>query len=410
MMHPKNLSINDFTYPLPVDRIASYPLSVRDSSKLLIYNDGHISEDIYRNISVHIPAESLLIFNDTKVIEARLYFQSISNKKIELFCLSPDESYLDIASALAEQNCVLWYCLIGGASKWDKEVDLKKIIQFGGSEFTLSAKYIDRINDYYLIQFSWAQPGISFVEVLHYAGVVPLPPYIKRNADSSDSERYQTIYATKEGSVASPTAGLHFTQNVFTELEKKKITCDFVTLHVGAGTFKPVKSEIMEGHEMHAEFFSVSKDLIENIYSNLNKCIIAVGTTSLRTIESLYWLGVKIKLGIDIEPSLFLGQWEAYDLSKHQISTKNAISSLLSWMSDKNIKYLFGNTQIIIAPGYEFKILRALVTNFHQPHSTLILLVAAAIGDEWKKVYDYALSNNFRFLSYGDGSLLWIKH
>lgn len=409
MPHPKDLFIKDFSYLLPEEKIAKYPLKNRDSAKLLIYKAGIIYEDIYVNIAEHIPFESLAIFNNTKVIEARLFFETTNGKRIEIFCLSPNEADLEISTALGKKSEVLWNCYIGSISKWDRNRPLIKIINIGEREVILSAKYISKINDYHLIRFFWDDSDLSFIEVLHYAGVIPLPPYIKRMAEDSDSKRYQTVYARQEGSVASPTAGLHFTSRVFDELNKKKIKTDFITLHVGAGTFKPVKSETMTGHNMHSEFFSVSLELIKNIRVNLNTSIVSVGTTTIRTLESLYWFGTKIKLGIEISTTPALSQWEVYDLSSHPVTAYESISYLISWMEVRNMNQLTGSTQIIIAPGYEFKIAKALVTNFHQPTSTLILLIAAAVGDDWKKIYDYALNNNFRFLSYGDGSLLWIN-
>jgi S-adenosylmethionine:tRNA ribosyltransferase-isomerase len=405
-MHPKGLSIKDYTYSLPEERIAKYPLQERDASKLLIYKKGKITEDIYRNIADHIPNKSLLIFNDTKVIEARLLFQKSSGAIVEIFCLAPDEQYKDITTALSQQEKVLWQCLIGGASKWKHRQILEKKI----NEITLYAKYIDKKADSFIIELSWTPSPLSFAEVLHHAGAIPLPPYIKRKAEDSDAVRYQTVYAYAEGSVAAPTAGLHFSKKVFEKLKGKNIQSDFVTLHVGAGTFKPVKAETMESHEMHAEFIDVSKKLIENILINLENTIIAVGTTSLRTIESLYWMGVKSQeSGVGSQESLVIDQWEVYDKLNGTISPKESLKSLLDWMEKNNLKRLITKTQIIIAPGYKTKIAKSLITNFHQPQSTLLLLAAALIGNDWRKVYEHALKNDFRFLSYGDGSLLWIN-
>jgi S-adenosylmethionine:tRNA ribosyltransferase-isomerase len=406
-MHPKNISIKDYTYALPEEKIAHYPLAERDASKLLIYKKGEISEDIYRNIDTHLPENSLLVFNNTKVIEARLLFQKLSGGIIEIFCLEPHEKYTDIVSAMQQQKKVLWKCLVGGASKWKHGQVLEKKIVTPGKEIILQAVYIEKRTDHFIIELSWSPGNISFAELLHYAGAIPLPPYIKREVEASDAERYQTIYAHHDGSVAAPTAGLHFSRTIFDKLEKKNIQTDFVTLHVGAGTFKPVKAEIIKDHEMHAEFIDVSKETIENILENLNNNIVAVGTTSLRTIESLYWLGLKSILS-PRNPDLQLWQWESYELEEQNISPAEALNALIEWMDKKKLKRLITKTQIIIAPGYKTKIVRALITNFHQPDSTLLLLVAALIGDDWKKVYDIALQNGFRFLSYGDGSLLWI--
>jgi len=407
-MHPKYLSINDFSYSLPEERIAKYPLAERDASKLLVFQNGQLKDDTYRNIATHIPAGSLLIFNNTKVVEARLVFQKPTGGQIEIFCLEPHEQYSDITSAMLQLEKVQWLCLVGGASKWKQGQVLEKKVTIAGKEIILSANYVEKRADCFVIELSWLPGSLSFAEILHYTGAIPLPPYIKRAVQSDDADRYQTIYAHFDGSVAAPTAGLHFTNHIFRQLEEKSIKKDFVTLHVGAGTFKPVKAAIMEKHEMHAEFIAVSKPLIENLVTSLEGNIIAVGTTSLRTIESLYWLGVKIVIDPAILPSaLFLTQWEAYELSKHNIPAKDALTALLNWLKQNNTDRLLTKTQIIIAPGYTMKIAKALITNFHQPQSTLLLLVSALIGDQWRNIYDHALKNDYRFLSYGDGSLLW---
>jgi S-adenosylmethionine:tRNA ribosyltransferase-isomerase len=413
MNSPKNISIHYYTYSLPEERIAKYPLAERDASKLLVYKEGEIAEDSYKNISHHIPSNSLLIFNNTKVVEARLLFQKPTGGVIEIFCLEPHEQYADITTAMLQKGKVLWQCLVGGVSKWKTGQLLEKKITQSDREIILYASYIEKRNDSFIIELSWSPTELSFAEVLHYAGAIPLPPYIKRAVEEADSERYQTVYAHFDGSVAAPTAGLHFTDSIFQTLKEKNILTDFVTLHVGAGTFKPVKADTMQEHEMHAEFIDVSRTTIENIVDNLDNNIIAVGTTSLRTIESLYWLGVKESLvrsqesGVEHYRQLSLSQWEAYELAKENISSKDALLALLHWMDKNKLERLVAKTQILIAPGYEFKIVKGLITNFHQPQSTLLLLVAALIGEDWKKVYDYALQNDFRFLSYGDGSLLW---
>lgn len=407
-MHPKYLSINDFSYSLPEERIAKYPLAERDASKLLVFQDGQLKDDTYRNIANHIPVGSLLIFNNTKVVEARLVFQKATGGQIEIFCLEPHEQYPDITSAMLQQEKVQWRCLVGGASKWKKGQVLEKKVTIAGKEIMLSANYVEKRIDCFVIELSWLPGSLSFAEILHYTGAIPLPPYIKRAVESDDADRYQTIYAHFDGSVAAPTAGLHFTNHIFRQLEEKSIKKDFVTLHVGAGTFKPVKAAIMEEHEMHAEFIDINKSLIENLVTNLDGNIIAVGTTSLRTIESLYWLGVKTVMDPAIQSSaLLLTQWEAYELSEHNIPVKEALTALLKWMEQNSPDRLLTKTQIIIAPGYTIRIAKALITNFHQPQSTLLLLVAAMVGDQWRNIYDHALKNDYRFLSYGDGSLLW---
>lgn len=406
MTDPRTLSIKDFTYLLPDERIAKYPLAERDASKLLIYKDSHVSEDSYRNIADHIPNDSLLVFNDTKVVEARLLFQKKTGGVIEIFCLEPHQQYPDITTAMQQHEKVLWHCLIGGASKWKRGQLLEKKINCDSNDLILNARYIEKAGDSFLIELSWNNLALSFAEVLHLFGAIPLPPYIKREAEASDADRYQTVYAHYEGSVAAPTAGLHFTNAVFKNLKQRNIDTDFLTLHVGAGTFKPVKSEIMQDHEMHAEYFTVSKSFIQNLLDHLGKDIIAVGTTSLRTLESLYWLGVKQSTVQNQQPRE-ITQWEVYNYNKETISTREALQNLFNWMNERGLDQVSAKTQIIIAPGYQFKIVSGLITNFHQPQSTLLLLVAAFIGDNWRKVYDHALENNFRFLSYGDGSLLW---
>jgi S-adenosylmethionine:tRNA ribosyltransferase-isomerase len=405
-MHPKKISILDYTYELPDERIAKYPLEERHQSKLLVYKDGVIAEDIYLNLDEHLPEDSFLVFNQTKVIEARLLFQKPTGGVIEIFCLEPHEQYPDISTAMCQKQKVWWKCLIGGASKWKHGMVLLKQAE----DVTIEATIIDRSAETFTIELKWDNTHLSFAEVLHKAGVIPLPPYLHRDAEESDKERYQTIYATHEGSVAAPTAGLHFTETVFEKLRKKHISRAFVTLHVGAGTFKPVKAETMEDHEMHAEFIDVELDFIDTLIGNIDKPIVAVGTTSLRTIESLYWIGQKIKnkqSGISNEEVSVL-QWDPYETDA-DLSGKEALQTVAAWMRQQKMKRLITKTQIIIAPGYELKIATGLITNFHQPQSTLLLLVAAVTGDDWRNIYNYALENNFRFLSYGDGSLLWKK-
>lgn len=418
MTDPRTLSIKDFIYSLPEERIAKYPLAERDASKLLIYKDGKIGEDIFRNIVNHIPPESLLVFNDTKVVEARLLFKKPTGGVIEIFCLEPHPQYHDITTAMSQHEKVLWQCLIGGASKWKHGQILEKKISWQKKELALQARYKEKTGDSFIIELSWSDLSLSFAEVLHLFGAIPLPPYIKREAEPGDSERYQTVFAYYEGSVAAPTAGLHFTQQVFEKLKEKNIHREFVTLHVGAGTFKPVKTATIKEHEMHAEYFSVSESAIQSLLDHLDKKIVAVGTTSLRTLESLYWLGVKQSIVngrksiVNSNQTRMFGiellQWEAYDLEKKNIPVKEALECLLAEMKKNQTRTLTVKTQIIIAPGYKFKIVNGLVTNFHLPQSTLLLLVAAFIDSDWKHVYDYALENSFRFLSYGDGSLLWL--
>jgi S-adenosylmethionine:tRNA ribosyltransferase-isomerase len=408
MMHPKNILIVDFTYHLPEQKIAKFPLTERDLSKLLLYKNGNVSEDIYRNIASHLPENSLLIFNNTKVVEARIIFQKNTGARIEIFCLEPHGQYSGISSAMGQQKKVLWKCLIGGASKWKHGQILEKKIMQGKSQITLHASFIKKEDGNFIIEFSWTPEELPFAEILHLAGLIPLPPYIKRETSAADAERYQTIYAKYDGSVAAPTAGLHFTDTIFAKLTDKHILKDYVTLHVGAGTFMPVKSTTLEAHDMHSEFIEVSLSTIELIIGHLDANIIAVGTTSLRTIESLYWLGVKTIFQPDIILENFtVLQWEAYEQQAEKIPAEKALLSLIDWMKKNKLHKLITKTQLLIAPGYQFKIIHALITNFHQPQSTLLLLVAALIGKDWKKIYQHALDNNFRFLSYGDGCLLF---
>lgn len=406
-MHPKYLSIKDYTYHLPEERIARYPLNKRDDSKLLVYKNGTITENIYQHIADELPNNSVLIFNDTRVIQARLYFKKPNGTLIEIFCLEPDNRYADITQAMLQQEKVYWKCLIGGASKW-KTGKLKAA--HSSDAIVLEAEKIAQEKDSYLICFSWKPCTQAFSEILQHVGNIPLPPYLHRKAEVSDAERYQTIYAVKDGSVAAPTAGLHFTKEVFKNLDAKNIRSLHLTLHVGAGTFKPVKATYMEDHTMHAEYIDVSKQAIEQLITikKLAQPIIAVGTTSLRTLESLYWIGWAIHNDSNIDMQRFvLHQWFSYETAvTKNFSIIDALENILKYLVKCSVDRLVTRTQILIAPGYVFKMIDGLITNFHQPQSTLLLLVAALVGDDWRKIYDYALNNNFRFLSYGDGCLL----
>jgi len=407
MTDPKNISILDYTYDLPAERIALHPLAARDASKLLVYSKGNIRQDIYKNIATHLPAESLLIFNNTKVIRARIRFQKSSGGMIEIFCLEPYETISEYSQVMNKRSNVTWKCMIGGVSKW-KEGDLD--LSFGAGA-VLNARLKEKLADAYIVEFYWTPADLSFAEVLEQCGDIPLPPYIKRNTEAADTARYQTIYARDEGSVAAPTAGLHFTDGIFNSFAEKNIKKAFVTLHVGAGTFKPVKAARMQEHEMHAEWIDVEQEIIEYLLAQLNKPIVAVGTTSLRTLESLYWMGVKTSLQPDLK-QLAINQWEVYDtpLVNANISAKAALQALLQWMKTNKQQHIFTQSQILIAPGYTFRMANAIITNFHQPQSTLLLLVAAAIGEDWRKLYMHAMEHEFRFLSYGDGSLLFINN
>jgi S-adenosylmethionine:tRNA ribosyltransferase-isomerase len=400
------ININDFNYELPRERIAQYPLAVRDSSKLLIWKRGNISEDIFSAIQNHIPTGSLLVFNDTKVIRARLLFKRETGATIEIFCLEPSVP-AEYSLSLGSSEPVEWKCLIGNQKKW-KNRTLSTEFKIKDRLYLLSAERIAQEGDSFRIRFSWDAKDHSFGEVIEACGHIPLPPYIDRKDEETDALRYQTIYSMVKGSVAAPTAGLHFTKQVFDNLQTKGIAWTNVTLHVGAGTFQPVKSETISTHEMHTEHFTVSAATIEEVSKNLGK-IIAVGTTSVRTLESLYWLGVKVAWKPETEPDgLFLGQWEPYSLHG-KLTAAEALESLRSWMKKLKKREIHIPTRIIIVPGYIFRIIDGMITNFHQPRSTLLLLVSAWTGDDWKKIYDYALVNNFRFLSYGDGSLLLRK-
>jgi S-adenosylmethionine:tRNA ribosyltransferase-isomerase len=407
-MDPKQIQIADYTYSLPAERIATHPLPDRDASRLLIFKQQHITEDVYHNITLHLPGDSLIVFNDTKVIEARLLFKKATGAFIEIFCLEPHEQYRDVTTAMLQEGKVYWKCMIGGASKWKHGMQLHKEINHNGNNIRLSASITERRPDSFVVEFTWEPSSLSFAALLHEAGLIPLPPYIKRDAEPGDAERYQTVYAAESGSVAAPTAGLHFTEHILHELQQKNILSAYVTLHVGAGTFKPVKSETIGEHSMHAEFMQVNADTIQSLHNYLDKHITAVGTTSLRTIESLYWMGVKIVHQPGLHPDeLSIAQWDAYELSMADISPQRSLAALLDWMKQNKLSTIITKTQLLIVPGYQLKIAKSLVTNFHQPQSTLLLLVAAVAGEEWRNIYDYALENGFRFLSYGDGCLIY---
>lgn len=407
-MHPKHLSIAGFTYDLPPERIAKYPLEERDNSKLLVYKSGKITTSSYSSIAEFLPEGSLLVFNNTKVVEARLLFQKPTGGVIEIFCLEPDDQYTDITSAMLQKGNVKWKCLVGGASKWKHGMKLQKEVFENGKTFIVEAAIAGRLSDSFIIELSWQPQELSFAEILHLAGFIPLPPYLHRDVEEEDKNRYQTIYAKHEGSVAAPTAGLHFTDAVFEKLAAKNIQKEFVTLHVGAGTFKPVKAETMDEHEMHAEFIDVSAETIERLVNHLDKTIVAVGTTSLRTIETLFWMGVKVTRKPESSfDEITIHQWDPYEIEQTNVAAIDALNNLLQWMSKKGLKRILSKTQILIAPGYQLKIAKGIITNFHQPQSTLLLLVAAIVGEQWKSIYQYAMDNDFRFLSYGDGCLLW---
>ncbi|MEO5967696.1 MAG: S-adenosylmethionine:tRNA ribosyltransferase-isomerase, partial [Ferruginibacter sp.] len=367
--HPGNIKIEEYNYNLPEEKIAESPINPRDSSNLLVYKEGNISVDKYSNIANWLPKESLMIFNDTKVIHARIIFHKPTGAKIEIFCLEPFGSIKDYATVMAATGKSVWTCMIGGASKW-KEEYLQKKIEVNSSLGILSAKIIEKLSDKYIVEFTWLPENISFSEIMLAAGKVPLPPYIKREAAPEDEERYQTVFAKYDGSVAAPTAGLHFTDNVLEDIKGHNVKIDFITLHVGAGTFKPVSSKLINDHEMHPEWIDVNKSTIEFIKNN--NFVIAVGTTSVRTLESLYWLGVKIifeskEKDISKISTPLISQWEVYEdqFQDCEILITEALDALINWMDVNNKTHLFTQTKILIAPGYKFKIVKALVTNFH---------------------------------------------
>ena len=402
----RNININDYNYDLPDEKIAKYPLDERDMSKLLVFDGDKIEEDRFRNISTHLPAGSLLLFNDTKVINARMIFEKETGARIEVFCLDPI-SPSDYAQAFAQNGRCSWKCLVGNSKKW-KDGRLKKSIIVDGKNLDLYITRVREIGNSFEILFEWDNPDICFSQIIDVAGNIPIPPYLNRNSEDIDKVRYQTVYSHYQGSVAAPTAGLHFTERVMGDLKKCNIQSDAVTLHVGAGTFQPVKTDNAAEHEMHTEHFIVKRTTIEKIVQYLGNITIT-GTTTVRTVESLFCVGTQIFENKDVAVEEFhVSQWEAYEY-KDKYDVREILENLLSWMIAKGLEYIRCATQIMIVPGFRFRITDRLITNFHQPKSTLLLLLSAFIGDEWRKVYGYALENNFRFLSYGDSCLFLNK-
>ena len=426
------LNLIDFDYDLPNERIAYTPCQNRADSKLLVWDKQIIADSQYQNITDFVPTNSTLLFNNSKVIAARILFdkqvaeknelRSVQNKInlhqdknsqptrnniIEIFCLEPSLEYSPVQIAMQATDKVLWNCLVGGAKKW-KTPFLEKILFHNNKEIHFFAKKINQLDGKFLIEFSWDDTNIIFSEILALIGQIPLPPYIDRNTTAEDKDRYQTTYASEEGSVAAPTAGLHFSQELLNKISSNNISLQFLTLHVGAGTFLPVKTELINDHPMHAEFFEIEKKLIHYLIENNNR-LIAVGTTSLRTIESLYWLGVKIIANPKITATdLHLLQWDAYEVDEKEIPKLEALHAIVNWMERNQLQTLISKTQLMIMPGYRFRMVKGLVTNFHQPKSTLLLIIAAIVGSEWKAIYQHALDHQYRFLSYGDGCLFWI--
>jgi S-adenosylmethionine:tRNA ribosyltransferase-isomerase len=446
------LPIEDFDYHLPDQSIAYTPASNRSDSKLLVWNKEIIAESTYNHIASFMPEKAALYFNNSKVIAARIHFQKANNSTIEIFCLEPSNNYQPISMAMQATQKVEWICLVGGAKKWkedylEKEFELITPSKNGkdnkGVTIKVRAKKIKSIDGKFLIEFSWDNNTISFSEIIEHIGSIPLPPYIQRATTEEDKDRYQTTYAKQEGSVAAPTAGLHFTTAIFESLAQKKCSTDFISLHVGAGTFMPVKTDNITDHEMHAEVFEITTATLTHLIEiakqkELNATdytpVIAVGTTTLRTIETLYWLGVKLINNESLQKNkdLHLMQWDAYDANprsenesnsgssnntndditidnNNSITVKEALSKLLSWMQSHQMTQLVTSTQLMIVPGYTFKIANGLVTNFHQPKSTLLLIIAAITGDNWKSIYQHAIENQYRFLSYGDGCFFKIN-
>jgi S-adenosylmethionine:tRNA ribosyltransferase-isomerase len=404
-LHPKNLAIQDFQYELPDERIAKFPLAQRDQSKLLFFKNGKIADHQFYEVSDLLPEGSLLVFNDTKVVQARLFFTRSTGSIIEIFCLEPLAPTTEIQQSMQQTGNCVWRCLVGNTKKW-KEPVLELPFQYQGQNAILKAEKVEAEAGSFQIKFSWEPSILTFAEVLAGAGNLPLPPYFKRDATEADQQRYQTVYARQEGAVAAPTAGLHFTPTVLENLKSKEIDTAYLTLHVGAGTFRPVKADKMADHDMHAEQIVVSRVFIEQLLMHFPKPVIPVGTTSMRSLESLYWLGVLLMRNPNLQISeLQVPQWLPYEEQK-EISVSEALNAILDFLTQNDTDSLHASTQILIAPGYNFKICAGLVTNFHQPGSTLLLLVAALVGEEWKRIYDHALHNNYRFLSYGDSSLL----
>ena len=399
----EQIRIEEFNYPLPDERIAKFPLTKRDESKLLVYRNGKIDEAVFKQLSDYLPQGSMLVYNNTRVIQARMLFQKETGAQIEVFCLEPVIPH-DYALVFQQTESCSWLCLVGNLKKW-KEGALHKTIRMDDKEVVLSAERIKTTGDSHLVRFSWNNPQVTFAELLDAAGILPIPPYLHRETRESDLQTYQTVYSKIKGSVAAPTAGLHFTSEVLAGLDAKGFTREEVTLHVGAGTFKPVKSEVIGDHEMHTEFISVRRSAIENIRTNLGR-IIAVGTTSVRTLESLYYMGRTLVNNPDAtSEELVVTQWTPYN-DAEEVTAHEALTALLDYLDRNQTDTLLSATQIMIAPGYEFKIVKGIITNFHQPKSTLLLLISAFVNGNWKSIYNYALDNDFRFLSYGDSSLL----
>ncbi len=397
----KEISIEEYAYPLSEDRIAKYPLKQRDKAKLLYWNGKQIRDEVFSDLPSLLSRDTLLVFNDTKVVYARLLFKKPTGSTIEIFCLEPlTPNSFQLSFSQTEKTT--WKCLVGNNKKW-KEGILSQTKLVSGKEVTLTAERKEQINECWVVEFAWDK-GFSFAEIMQEFGVIPLPPYLKRQSEEEDKIDYQTIYAHYDGSVAAPTAGLHFTDSTFEELKQKDIRTSFVTLHVGAGTFKPVTEKTIGEHQMHTEKIIITLSTLDDLLSYIDKEIICVGTTSVRTIESLYWYGVKIIESKGKQSDFSIQQWYPYEQHK-DISAKESLNTIKQYMLSNHLDYISGQTSLIIAPSYKYRIVEGMVTNFHQPKSTLLLLVSAMIGEKWKDVYQHALTNNYRFLSYGDACL-----
>lgn len=402
-MNPRDIRISDFTYSLPDERIAQHPLADRDKSKLLLYRNGKIQDHTFQDIANLLPADSLIVFNTTRVVRARIIMRRASGAEIEIFCTDAADASSGFIDTLVRKSEVTIKAFTGNSKRWKDGETLE--VQKDG--IVLSAAKIEPVNDQWKIRLSWNNAALNFAEILELFGNIPLPPYMKRNEETEDGIRYQTVYAEREGSVAAPTAGLHFTNEVLEKIQLRNIKRADVTLHVGAGTFKPVKSELMKDHDMHREQIFFTRDLVLDLLNHLNTGVTAVGTTAMRTLESIYWFGKQLVVEAGTyRNSVFVSQWEPYD-STVEVPVSVSIRTVADWMQENNLSEVSGYTQIMIAPGYRFKIVSSLITNFHQPESTLLLLVAAFTGEDFRKIYDHALNYDYRFLSYGDSSLLY---
>nr|WP_299421270.1 S-adenosylmethionine:tRNA ribosyltransferase-isomerase [uncultured Emticicia sp.] len=398
------IDLEKYNYELPDERIARFPVEPRDSSKLLLYKGLQISQDVFTNVKNHLPKNTFLVFNNTKVIPARLFFQKANGVIIEVFLLNPVEPSSVVSQVMETTDTCTWACMIGNKKRFKEKVVRTYNLEVGEyrirqENVELNAELVDADKNY--VKFSWNNSDLTFAEIVRYFGQIPLPPYLKRETEQKDYDTYQTVYSKNDGAVAAPTAGLHFTEQVFADLASKGIKHDFVTLHVGAGTFQPIKVQNVVEHKMHCEQIVFDKSFIINLLENV-LFVIPVGTTSMRSLESLYWYGVKLLSG---EQTFFIEKLSPYNQIE-SFTVEQSLKAIIDYMNENKLSQLVGETEIFIFPSYEFKICKGIITNFHQPDSTLILLVAALVGENWKKIYDYALENNFRFLSYGDSSLL----